>query len=561
MKTYNFSKFCITGLALSTYAFSAQKPARPNVIVILSDDMGYSDLGCFGSEIKTPNIDRLAANGLRFTQFYNTPRSSPTRASLLTGLYPHQAGMGHLATQTYSQAGYYNDLSKNAVTMAEVFKNSGYSTYMTGKWHIAKNILPQGDRSNWPLNRGFERFFGTLTGAGSFYDPGAMMSNNTFIAPTKDFYYTDAISDSTVKFIREHKAEKPFFFYVAYTAAHWPLHAPEHKIQKYKNGWDSIRYQRFRKLKSLGIIRNDAVLTERAVKIPAWENEPLKEWQQRRMQVYAAMIDVMDQGIGRIIDALDKKGELENTLIFFMQDNGACAEEIETNYLVKELTSEQKILKPMKADSVFMEKKPDYTRDGIFIRGGRGLMPGAADTWLSYGEEWANVSNTPYRMYKHWTHEGGIATPLIAYWPLGIKQKGELRKQPSNIIDIMATCVDICGLNYPTNYNNNKISPYEGVSLKPAFSNKKLNREFIFWEHESNRALRMGKWKLVSKTKKMMQFTAEDNKNWELYNLENDPTETKNLAELYPKQVEKMKTIWEKEALRIMAKPWPWDKE
>lgn len=552
----------ITGLSLISGLIAAQKQNRPNVIVILSDDMGYSDLGCFGSEIHTPNLDKLASQGLRFTQFYNTPRSSPTRASLLTGLYPHQADMGHLATQTFTQQAYYNDLSKNAVTMAEVFRNSGYSTYMTGKWHVAKNTGPNGDKSNWPMNRGFERFFGTLTGAGSYYDPGAMMSNNTFISPSKDFYYTNAISDSTVKFIREDKGVKPFFFYVAYTAAHWPLHAPENEIEKYKNvyaiGWDSIRSLRFKKLKSLGIIQKDAILTERAVKVPAWENEPLKAWQQRRMQVYAAMVDIMDQGIGRIVGELERKKNLDNTLIFFMQDNGACAEEIDTNYPAKELTPMQAMLKPMKTDSVFMGKKPDYTRDGKFIRGGRGLMPGAADTWMSYGEEWANVSNTPFRLYKHWTHEGGIATPLIAYWPKGIKQQGEITSQPTHLIDIMATCVNVCQLSYPKSYNGHKIIPYEGLSLMPAFKDKKLKERTLFWEHEGNRALRMGMWKLVSKTEKMMRFSENDENKWELYNIEKDPTETNNLAQKYPKQVTIMKEIWEKEALRVKAKPWPW---
>lgn len=554
----------IAGLTMITGLVAAQKQTRPNVIVILADDMGYSDLGCYGSEIRTPNLDKLAAQGLRFTQFYNTPRSSPTRASLLTGLYSHQANMGHLSTQTFPQQAYFNDLNKEAVTMAEVFRNSGYTTYMTGKWHVAKYIEQNGDQSNWPMNRGFDRFFGTLTGAGSYYDPGAMMSNHTFLSPSKDFYYTNAISDSTVKFIREHKDDKPFFFYVAYTAAHWPLHAPDSVINKYNGvyskGWDAIRKQRFEKLKQLGIMPRDAVLTPRSVKVPAWENEPLKEWQQRRMQVYAAMVDIMDQGIGRIIDALDKKGQLDNTLIFFMQDNGACAEEIETNYPVKELSSEQKILKPMKADSIFMGKKPDYTRDGKFIRGGRGLMPGASDTWMSYGEEWANVSNTPYKMYKHWTHQGGIATPLIVHWPNGISKKGELRQQPSHIIDIMASCVDICDLEYPVTYNGRNIIPYEGVSLRPAFENKKLPKRVLFWEHEGNRALRQGKWKLVSRAKYFMKFVKEDEDNWELYNLEKDPTEMNNLAQKYPKRVEKMKKLWEEEAIRVKAKPWPWEK-
>jgi arylsulfatase A-like enzyme len=539
-----------------------QSVKKPNIIVILTDDMGYSDIGCFGSEINTPNIDKLAANGLIFTHFYNTARCSPTRASLLTGLYPHQAGMGHLATENFKEPGYTDDLSKNAVTMAEVFQQAGYATYMTGKWHIAKNIKNDGDKSNWPMQRGFQRFFGTLNGSGSFYDPGTLMSNNTFIAPAKNFYYTDAISDTAVKFINENPKEKPFFFYVAYTSAHWPLHAPESDVQKYKGmydkGWDATRQQRFEKLKKLGIISNKAVLTERGIDIPDWKDEPLKEWQVRRMEVYAAMIDVMDRGIGRIIAALEKNGELDNTIIFYMHDNGGCAEPLNSNQKEIPPTEEQKMGKAYTADSVFLGRQPTYTCNGKFIRSGKGVMAGPDSSWVTYGEEWANVSNTPYRLYKHWAHEGGIATPLIVHWPKGIKSKGQLRTQPGHLIDIMATCIDIAGINYPKQFNGNEIQPYEGKSLLPAFNNKALKREYIFWEHEGNRAIRVGKWKLVSRAKKNKVFTAADENAWELYDMDKDPTETNNLAVKYPEKVKELSVLWENEALRTKAKPWPW---
>ncbi len=546
------------------FSLKAQKQSvkKPNVIVILTDDMGYSDIGCFGSEIRTPNVDRLAANGLAFTKFYNTARCSPSRASLLTGLYPHQAGMGHLSTENFKEPGYADDLSKNAVTMAEVFQQAGYATYMTGKWHIAKSISKQGDQSNWPCQRGFQRFFGTLNGSGSFYDPGTLISNNTFIAPGNNFYYTNAISDTAVKFINENPKEKPFFFYIAYTAAHWPMHAPESEVQKYKGmfdkGWDAARQQRFEKLKKLGIISPNTVLTERGVTIPAWEDEQLKDWQVRRMEVYAAMIDIMDQGIGRIISALEKKGELENTIIFYMHDNGGCAEPLDSDQPEKPLTEEQKKGKAYSSDSVFTGKKPVYTRAGEFIRSGKAVVPGNANTWVAYGEEWANVSNTPFRLYKHWAHEGGIATPLIVHWPKGIKVKGQLRTQPGHLIDIMATCIDIVGINYPTAFNGNTIQLYEGKSLLPAFKNKTIKREFIFWEHEGNRAIRAGNWKLVSKAEKNKVFTAAYENAWELYDIETDPTETKNLAVKYPKKVKSMAAMWEQEAIRTKAKPWPW---
>ena len=535
---------------------------KPNVIVILTDDMGYSDIGCFGSEIKTPNIDKLADNGLRFTHFYNTARCSPSRASLMTGLYPHQAGMGFLSNYNYDEAGYIDDLSKNAVTMAEVFKQKGYATYMSGKWHLNKEKSIPKDRSNWPLQRGFDRFFGMLIGSGSFYDPGTLMSDNAFIAPEKDFYLTHAITDNVVRFIDENPKEKPFFCYIAYTAAHWPLQAPESDILKYKGfynkGWDETRKQRFEKLKKLGIINNNAVLTARGVAIPEWKNEPMKEWQARRMEVYAAMVDIMDQGIGKIISTLEKKGELENTVIFYMHDNGGCAETLNSNEAEIPLTAEQKKGKPFAKDSIFLGKIPTYTRDGAFIRSGKGVMPGPANTWTAYGEEWANVSSTPFRLYKHFVHEGGIATPLIIHWPKGIKAKGKLRSQPGHLIDIMATCVDIAELQYPTNFNGNTIHPLEGKSLVPAFNNKPIDREFIFWEHEGNRALRIGKWKLVSKTQKQKKFSPNDENAWELYDMNSDPSEVNNLALKFPKKVKTMAAFWEKEALRTLAKPWPW---
>lgn len=554
---------CMRISCISLHA-QKQKTTKPNVVVILTDDMGYSDIGCFGSEISTPNIDKLAANGMAFTHFYNTARCSPTRASLLTGLYPHQAGMGHLSSENFKEEGYVDDLSKQAVTMAEVFQQAGYATYMTGKWHVAKSISKNGDKSNWPMQRGFQRFFGTLNGAGSFYDPGTLISNNTFIAPPKNFYYTDAISDTAVKFIRENPKEMPFFFYIAYTGAHWPLHAPENEVQKYKGlydkGWDATRQQRFEKLKKLGIISDKAVLTERGVAIPEWKNEPMKEWQVRRMEVYAAMIDIMDQGIGRIIAALEKKGELENTIIFYMHDNGGCAEPLNSDQKEIPPTDEQKMGKVYAADSVFAGKQPAYTRDGKFIRSGKGVMAGPASSWVAYGEEWANVSNTPFRLYKHWAHEGGIATPLIVHWPKGIKSKGQLRTQPGHLIDIMATCIAIAGINYPKQFNGNEIQQYEGKSLLPAFNNKAIKREYIFWEHEGNRAIRVGNWKLVSQAKKNKVFTAADENAWELYDMDTDPTETKNLASTYPEKVKEMAAMWEKEAVRTKAKPWPWQK-
>lgn len=554
---------------------SGQKAApaeKPNIIVIMSDDIGYSDIGSFGSEIETPNLDRLAAGGIRFTHFYNTARCSPSRASLLTGLYAHQAAMGHLATRPlWDEPGYIDDLSRNTATIAELLKESGYSTYMTGKWHLlgmnASNLpgATDQDKSNWPLQRGFERFFGNLSGSCSYWDPFTLISNNNFIAPGEGFYYTDAISDTAVKYIREHPAGKPFFFYVAYYSAHWPLHAPEEAIAKYDGvydtGWDSLRVQRFNRQKELGVITDNHRLSERPAAIKAWSDEPMKEWQSRRMETYAAMIDIMDQGIGRIIAALEEKGELDNTIILYMQDNGGCSEPVLTNRMTEPLTEAQKVLKPFPYDQILTVRKPEYTRDGRFIRSGRGVMAGPADTWVAYGEDWANVSNTPFRMYKSWVHEGGITTPLIVHWPEGLLQKGTISTEVGHLIDIMPTCLELAGVKYPEEFNGAKTIPPEGLSLLPALNGRKLDREFLFWEHEGNRAIRMGKWKLVAKVGEQMKFTPEDENTWELYDLESDPSETADLADKYPDRVKKMAAKWEEEAVRIQAKPWPWDSQ
>ena len=561
------SLLTLAGFGLCSLSLQAKKnePKKPNIIVILTDDMGFSDIGCYGSEINTPNIDKLGMCGIRFTQFYNTARSSCSRASLLTGLYPHEANMGFLSNYNFTEPGYGDDLSKNSVTLAEVLKKSGYSTYMSGKWHLSKNIQnASGDKSNWPLQRGFDRFFGTLNGSDNYFDPGTLMSQNKFIPPAKNFYYTYAIADTAASFVRQQSEEKPFFMYVAFTAAHWPLQAPENEVEKQKGnyniGWDSIRELRFEKQKKLGIIPKNTKLSARSQEIPTWKDETMKSFQERRMETYAAMVEIMDRGVGKIIAALKEKGELDNTIIFYMHDNGGCAELEGSDKPTVPLTDEQKVLKPIPADYIQMSKKPEYTRDGKFVRSGRGVMAGPADTWMAYGPEWANVSNTPFRLYKQYVHQGGIASPLIINWPQGIENKGAITRQVSHLIDIVPTVLEITGAKYPTNLNGNDIQPLEGISLTPTFKNKTVDRKLILWEHQANRALRIGNWKLVAKTKSPKKFTKADENAWELYNLEQDPTEMINLATTYPEKVKEMAEIWKKEALRTKALPWPWEK-
>jgi arylsulfatase len=340
------------------------------------------------------------------------------------------------------------------------------------------------------------------------------------------------------------------------------MHAPENEVQKYRgmydSGWDSLRVLRFNRLKKLGIIDDRCVLTGRDVEVPAWKEEPMKEWQVRRMEVYAAMIDIMDQGIGRIISALEETGELENTIIFYLQDNGGCAEPQGVDKPELPLTPEQKILRPYPPDSLETARRPTHTRDGRFVRSGRGVLSGPADTWTAYGIEWANASNTPYRSYKKWVHEGGIASPLVVQWPAGIKQTGELRTHPSHLIDIMATCLDVAGVAYPEEFRGNAILPYEGRSLVPAFRNEPVKRDFLFWEHEGNRAIRVGNWKLVARVQNAKKFTPDDEDKWELYDLDSDPSETKDLEASHPGKARELAQLWEKESLRLKVKPWPW---
>jgi arylsulfatase A-like enzyme len=553
-------------LAACTHSNKSSVSSSPNIILIMSDDMGYSDIGCYGSEIKTPNLDRLAANGLRYTQFYNTARSCPTRASLLTGLYPHQAGIGHMV-ENRGNSSYQGNLNENCVTIAQVLKSAGYSTYMAGKWHVTP-LLPDvknPDRHNWPLQRGFDRFFGTIHGAGSYFDPNSLVSGNTFIPAAENFYYTDAISDTVVKYIHGHKDTNPFFMYVAYTAAHWPLHALQKDIDKYKGlydkGWDELRQTRYKRMLEMGLIKSEWPLSPANPDTP-WDKVIKKEWNARCMEVYAAMIDDMDQGIGRIINSLKEEGKFENTVILFLQDNGACAE----NYgLARQGDDTIKVnpdtLKPMKADQLQYDMEPLQTRDGRPVRVGRGVFPGGADTYISYDKAWANASNTPFRMYKHWTNEGGISTPLIVSWPNGISAKGEFRHQPGQLPDIMATLVDLAGARYPKELNGKRIIPMEGTSLTYSFKNDNIKSRKLFWEHEGNRAIRSGNWKLVSEAwpipATLDSIEILPVKLWELYNLETDRSELKNLADQYPDKVKEMAAEWQAWAVRVGAVPKP----
>ena len=513
---------------------------RPNALLILNDDMGFSDIGCYGGEVQTPNLNRLAENGLRFTQFYNTARCSPTRASLLTGLHPHQTGIGILVDDDGPE-GYRGNLNERCVTMAEVLRAHDYRTYMSGKWHVAHDIAHQND--TWPNQRGFEHFYGILAGAANYYHPVTLTRDNVNIeheaTEQEDFYLTDAISDNAVRYIHEHVKEHPndpFFQYVAYTSPHWPLHAFEEDIVKYQGcfnaGWDRLREERLRRMVGMGMIDPAWKLTDRDPTQPPWEEVSDKTWQARRMEVYAAQIDRMDQGIGRVLDALEETGQLENTLIFFLADNGGCAEEVQPSW----------------ADNMVSGRIARHkAKNGAPVAFGNveGQMPGPENTYQSYGIPWANLSNTPFRLYKHWVHEGGIATPLIVHWPKGLSDKGALRHTPGQLMDIMATVLDVTGADYPKVYRDKPIPPCEGSSLAPLFQSDALERAPLFWEHEGNGAVRMGKWKLVKR------YPGD----WELYDLDEDRTERNDLASAQPNLVKQMAEAYQNWAERCGVIP------
>ncbi len=521
----------------------------PNILIILADDMGFSDIGCYGGEVDTPALNQLAENGIRMTQFYNTARCCPSRASLLTGLYPHQTDIGHF-TFNDGVEGYFGDLNRRCVTLAEGLKGAGYGTYMSGKWHLTRYTHAQEmeEKHSWPCQRGFDEFYGTIIGACGYYNPVTLTRNNESIeTPEGTHYLTDSISEEAVRQIREHHRQtpdRPFFQYVAYTAPHWPLHAPSEDVEKYKGrfdqGWNKLREERMDRLVEMGIIHSDWKLTPRDPSQPEWEKAEHKEWEARRMEVYAAQIDRMDQGIGKIIDSLEKTGRLDNTLIIFLSDNGGSSEGLRPENL-----------KWMK------ECYRARTRDGRDVHFGNvpSVMPGGEDTYQSYGKPWANVSNTPFRGYKVWTHEGGIATPLIVHWPAKIKDGGTLRHTPAQLPDIMATCLSAAGVEYPDTYQGHEITPLEGHSMLPLFAGGEFKREVLYWEHQGNRAVRKGRWKLVNKHPGSWENKPPPG-DWELYDIEKDRTELNDLSQQYPEVVKELSVLWQKWADRCHVKPW-----
>ncbi len=557
----NYLSFFLFLLIFSSCAENRQskneskEDARPNIILILADDLGFSDIGCYGGEIHTPNLDYLAANGLRFTRFYNTSRCCPSRSSLLTGLYNQQAGIGEMTTDRH-EPGYRGYLTENTVTLAEVLKSAGYHTAMSGKWHVSNTIEQptKEEQLKWldhqashpyfspveqyPVSRGFEKYYGNIFGVVDYFDPFSLVNGTTPVASVpKNYYHTDAINDTAVSYINEFsKDDKPFFLYVAETAPHWPLMALPEDIKKYEDtykvGWEAIREARYKRLVEKRIIdAKNAPLSPRMDPELTWENNPDKEWDARAMAVHAAMVDRLDQGVGRIINVLRASGKLDNTIILFLSDNGASPENC------------------MQYGPGF--DRPGETRDGkkIAYPVKKDVMPGSETAFTSIGERWANVANTPYRYAKAQSYEGGIHTPMIAFWPAKIKEKGKLSSHMGHVMDFMATFLEVANAQYPENFNGHAITPTHGISLLPAFEGKEGQvHDTLYNEHFRARYIRDDEWKLVS---------LSSDTTWHLYKINEDQTELNDLSAKYPDVVKMLSERWRAWAVSHQVFPKP----
>jgi arylsulfatase A-like enzyme len=487
-------------LSLPSYGLDVK---RPNIIIFMADDMGWSDVGCYGSEINTPNIDRLAAGGIRFNQAYNTSKCMPSRACLITGVYAQQCGMA-------SSTGPY----KNAMYTGEVLRAAGYRTYWTGKHHSSQN----------PFDFGYDHYFGLRDGACNMFNPGKQRPGEPVPAqkryrkrwwciddqviqgytPPKGFYTTTTFTDYALQYLEDDRdSEKPFFLYISYTAPHDPLMALPEDIAKYKGryakGYKAIRDARYKRQLEMGLIDESVKLSDLAGDWEALSPEQ-RATEERTMEVYAAMIDCMDQNIGRVLKKIKDLGQEDNTLVLFLSDNGGSAENVRN-----------------------MGNKENP-------------VIGEMDNWKSLGASWANVSNTPFKKYKNFSMEGGISTPLVAYWPAVINERGKFTSRPTHLIDFLATFVDITGATYPTEFRNQKIVPLQGESFLPVLQAKESPRvKPLFWQWSKGKAVREGDWKLVSHGA------------WELYNLTEDRSETRNVIDEHPElaaRLQKMYDTW-----------------
>jgi arylsulfatase A-like enzyme len=522
-------------LSASAAGLAVPRQKRPNILLIVADDLGYSDLGCYGGEIATPTLDTLAANGLRFTQFYTTARCCPSRASILTGQYPHKVGVGHMVTDM-GHPGYRGRLSENGATIAEVLKLAGYRTFMSGKWHVGTND---------PTRHGFEQYFGTLISAATYWDPGKYLrlpqGGKTRHYDNDAFYGTDALTDYALDFLEDARTtpDQPWFLYLAYNAPHFPLHARPEDIARYRHryaaGWDLLRQERLARMKQMRLVARSTHLSPRSqytnfgetvtAENPSWDSLPEDRRADLavRMAIYAAMIDRMDQDLARVMVDLRARGELDNTLIMFLSDNGACAE-----------------WDPFGFD---VSSSPD----NVLHRGDDLARMGSRGTYHSVGSAWANASNTPWRMYKHYSHEGGISAPCIVHWPAGFRRRNAIESTPAHLIDLMPTIVAASGAEYPERLGARQIFPMAGTSLIPALRGERMPERTLYFEHEGTRAVREGRYKL----------TALRGESWKLYDMERDRTELEDLADRQPRRVESLAKKWDAWAAENQVTPLP----
>ncbi len=522
-------------------AVAETSATKPNILLMVADDLGYSDLGCYGGEIDSPNLNQLAAGGMRLTRFYNTGRCCPSRASILTGQYPHRVGLGHM-TQDIGRPGYRGKVSDDAITIAQLLAASNYRSFIAGKWHLG---TPD------PTQHGFEEFYGTLVSAKRFFDPThfVRLPENRLcrVYEPNAFYGTDAVTDHALDFLKlaEQTPDRPWFLYLAYNAPHFPLQAKKTDIAKYAGryhvGWDAIRQTRLQRMKTLRIVPETTVLTPRSPYWdygevnsgvnPAWESigEDRKLDLARRMAIYAAMVDSMDQNIGRVVGHLRVSGDFDNTLIIFLSDNGACAE-----------------WDPWGFD---ISSSPN----NILHRGDEIESMGEPDTFHSAGSGWANASNTPWRLYKHFNHEGGINSPCIFHWSGHIPQAGRLDHTPTHLIDLLPTIADASSTEYKGSIDlpgRSLVPLLSGMEIAPRdAASQDAALRYLYFEHEGNRAVTGDRWKIV----------ASKDRPWELYDMTADRTELNNLADQDPQRVETLSRLWDQWAAENQVTPLPDD--
>ncbi|MEM7145871.1 MAG: arylsulfatase [Verrucomicrobiota bacterium] len=513
-RPFTFIGFALAALLLPSSPILAEETAPPNVLLIMVDDMGFSDLGCYGGEIDTPHLDQLASSGLRFSQFYNTGRCWPTRAALMTGRYPHEAGHAMTYGDKSPHRAYQGTSPDLGLMIPEVLNPAGYRSYHVGKWHLDSRSRNRNAPDTSPEARGFHRSYKIQT-QHNFFNPWKIIDEGTLVErPAGDnpmgngeYYLTDDLSEKTVAYIKDHTTshpDQPFFLYLAHTAPHFPLHARQKDIdrhlKRYRAGWDTIRKQRFKELKEQGLIPKETKFPPRDPDAVPWDSlskEEQEKWA-THMAIHAAMIYRVDQGIGQIVQTLKELNQLDNTLILFLSDNGASAE-----YLIR-------------GDG----HDPD-------------APAGSGASYLCLEVGWSNAANTPFRMHKMWTHEGGIATPLIAHWPAGLGQQ-DISHAQGHVVDVLPTQMELADAPHPEN-----APPVSGRSLAPVFFKKEMpNPEFLFWEHTGNKAIRVDDWKLVG----------EFGKPWELYNLAIDRAETKNLIDQHPEKAKALKKLYHEQA-------------